>query len=53
MDPDSLCFALAEEDLDGCIFHCKRADRTERQSKDSQDNFRADAKNDFFRALCS
>ena len=48
MDTDSLYLALAEEDLDDCILPSKRAEWTEKRSKDCRDDFRADAKNNFF-----
>ena len=51
MDTDSLYLALAEEDLDDCILPSKRAEWTERRSKDCRDDFRADAKNNFFPVL--
>ena len=52
MDTDSLYLALAEEDLDDCILPSKRAEWTERQSRDCRDDFRADAKkNNFFPVL--
>ena len=51
MDTDYLYLALAEEDLDDCIFPSKRAEWTERRSKDCRDNFSADAKNNFFPVL--
>ena len=41
MDTDSLYLALAEEDLDDCILPSKRAEWTERRSKDCRDDFRA------------
>ena len=47
MHTDFLYLALAEEDLDYCILPSKRADWTEKQSKDCRDDFRADAKNNF------
>ena len=52
MDTDSLYLALAEEDLDDCILPSKRAEWTERRSKDCRDDFRADAKNNFFPRTC-
>ena len=48
MDADSLCLALAEEDLDECILPSKLAEWTEKRSKDCRDDFRADVKNNFF-----
>ena len=51
MDTDSLYLALAEEDLDDFILPSKRAEWTERRSKDCRDDFRADAKNNFFPVL--
>ena len=51
MDTDSLYLALAEEDLDDCILPSKRAEWTERRSKDCRDDFRADSKNNFFPVL--
>ena len=45
MDTDSLYLALAEEDLDDFILPSKRAEWTERRSKDCREDFRADAKN--------
>ena len=45
MDTDSLYLTLAKEDLDECIFPSKRAEWTEKRSKDCRDDFRADAKN--------
>ena len=54
MDTDSLYLALAEEDLHYCILPSKRAEWTERRSKDCRDDFRADAKNNFsLRTCCS
>ena len=52
MDTDSLYLALAAEDLDDCILPSKRAEWTERRSKDCPDDFRADAKNNFFPRTC-
>ena len=51
-DTDSLYLALAEEDLDERILRCKRAEWSEKRSKDCRDNFRADAKNNFFPRTC-
>ena len=48
MDTDSLYLDLAEEDLDDCILPSKRAEWTERRSKDCRDDFRADAKKTTF-----
>ena len=53
MDTDSLCLTLAEEDLDDCVLPRKRAEWTEKRSKDCRDDFRADAKkNNFFPRTC-
>ena len=52
MDTDSLYLALAEEDLDDCFLPSKRAEWTERRSKDCRDDFRAVAKNNFFPRTC-
>ena len=52
MDTDSLYLALAEEDLDDCILPSKRAEQIERRSMDCRDDFRADAKNNFFPRTC-
>ena len=51
MDIDSLYLALAENNLDDCILPSKRAERTEKRSKDSRDDITADAKNKFFPVL--
>ena len=51
MDTHSLCLALAEERLDDCILPSKQVEWTEKQSKDCRDNFRADAKNNFYPLL--
>ena len=51
-DTDSLYLALTEEGLDECIFPSKRAEWTEKRSKDCRDDFRADAKNNFFPRTC-
>ena len=48
MDTDSLYLALAKEDLDDCILPSNRAEWSEKRSKDCRDDFRADAKNNFF-----
>ena len=53
MDSDSLCLALAEEELDDFILPSKRAEWIERRSKDCRDDFRADAKNNFFPVLAA
>ena len=47
MDTDFLYLAQVEEDLDECIFPSKRAEWTEKQSKDCRDDFRAVAKHNF------
>ena len=52
MDTDSLYLTLAEEDLDECIFPSERAEWTEKRSKDCRDDFRTDAKNNFFPRTC-
>ena len=52
VDTDSLYLVLAEENLDDCILPSKRAEWTERRSKDCRDDFRADAKNNFFPRTC-
>ena len=52
-DTDSLYLALAEEDLDERILRCKRAEWSEKRSKDCRDNFRADAKNNFSHVLAA
>ena len=52
MDTDSLYLALAEEDLDECILPSKWAEWTEKRSKYCRDDFRADAKNNFFPRPC-
>ena len=44
MDTDSLYLALAEENLYDCNLPSKRAEWTEKRSKDCRDDFRADAK---------
>ena len=51
MDTDSFYLDLAEEDLDDCIIPSKRAEWTEKRNKDCRDDFRADAKNNFFPVL--
>ena len=51
MGTDSLYLALAEEDLDDSILPGKRAEWTEKRSNDCRDDFRADAKNNFFPVL--
>ena len=48
MDTYSLYLAVAEEDLVDCILSSKRAEWTEKRSKDCRDDFRADAKKNFF-----
>ena len=50
-DTDFLYLALAEEDLGDCILPSKRAEWTEKRSKDCRDDFRADAKTTFFPVL--
>ena len=45
MDTDYLYLAMAEDDLDDCILPSKRAEWTEKQSKNCRDKFRPDAKN--------
>ena len=52
MDTDSLYLVLAEEDLVDCILPSKRAEWTEKRSKDCRDNFRADGKNNFLPRIC-
>ena len=52
MDTDSPYVALSEENLDECILRSKRAERTKKRSKDCRDDFRADAKNNFFPRTC-
>ena len=53
MDTDSLYLALAEENLYDCNLPSKRAEWTEKRSKDCRDDFRADAKkNNFFSRTC-
>ena len=52
MNIDSLYLALAEENLDECILSSKRAEWTEKRSDDCRDDFRADAKNNFFHRTC-
>ena len=52
LNTDSLYLALAEENLDECILSSKRAEWTEKQSNDCRDDFRADAKNNFFPRTC-
>ena len=52
MDTDSLCLAVAEENLDNCTLPTKRAEWTEERSKDCRDDFKADAKNNFFPTCC-
>ena len=47
MDTVSLYLVLAEEDLVSSILPSRRAEWTEKLSKDSRDDFRADAKNNF------
>ena len=42
MDTDSLFLAMTQENLDECILPSKRAEWTEKRSKDYRDNFRAD-----------
>ena len=46
-ETDSFYLAQAEENLDECIFPSKRAEWTEKRSKDCRDKFRADAQNNF------
>ena len=48
MDTDSLYL-----DSDECIPPSKRAERTEKQSKDCREDLRADAKNNFFPVLAA
>ena len=48
MNTDSLYLALAEDE---CIHSSKRAEQIEKRSKDSRDDFRAEAKNNFFPVL--
>ena len=52
MDTNSLYLALAEENLDDCILASKRAEWTEKRSKDFRDDLRADAENNFFPRTC-
>ena len=51
MDTDFLYLALAEKDLDECNLPSKQAEWTEKRSKDCRDDFRADAKNNFYPVL--
>ena len=54
MDTVSLYLALDEENLDDCIFLSKRVEWTKKRSKECRDDYRADAKNNFFpRTWCS
>ena len=53
MDTDSLYLALAEENLDKCIFPSKRAERTEKRSKVCPDDFGADAITNFSPVLAA
>ena len=52
MDTDSLCLVLAEKELDDCILPSKRVEWIEKGSKDCRDDFRKDAKNNFFPRHC-
>ena len=52
VDTDSLYLALAEENLDKCIFPSKRAERTEKRSKVCPDDFGADAITNFSPRTC-
>ena len=52
MDTNSLYLALAEEILDEFILPSKRAEWTEKRSKDCRDDFRVDAKTTFFPCTC-
>ena len=54
MDTDSLCFALAEENLYDCIQSDKRAAWEKIRENDCRDSFKADAKSNFFpRTRCN
>ena len=52
MDIDSLYLALSEENLEDVILPEKRAERDKLRSKDSTDNFTANATDNFFPRIC-
>ena len=52
MDTDSLYLALAEEEVEDCVLPEKRDEWDQMRANDCNDEFRADALNNFFPRTC-